>query len=167
MDPNEADGKPGEPRVPPKYSQALHREIVSAVMRGNDPAVAASAAGLPKNEFYRWKRMTTDGNAHPVVVQLFEDIDRAFDVAEVMAFEDVRSDEKNRGENAKWFLERKRAKDYSKREITIIKAEFDAVFDRLEVEFGSDPRLLERIYRVIAGEIGPATTAEETAQTGK
>ncbi len=138
----------GFKKLPTRYTEALHAAIVEKVIGGNNAPVAAAACGLPKSEYYAWQQSVRDGEAHPKVVQLFEDLERGYAVAEVKAVDRVTAPDGS-VENAKWFLERSRARDWSKQEQLIVKNELTAAFERLELEFGTEPQLLERIFKAL------------------
>jgi hypothetical protein len=140
---------PGHLPLPARYSPALHQAIITAVQKGNQPATAAAASGLPRNDFYKWGRDVTDGVAHPYIAKLFEHIEMAHAGAEVTAVESIAESPTNKAENAKWFLEHARQKDWGKREQIIIHNEIDAVVERLLSAFADEPALLDRICKVL------------------
>lgn len=138
----------GQKRLPARYTEALHAAIVEKVIGGNNKVTAATALGLPAPVYYAWQSDVKDGTAHPSIVQMFEDLERAYAMAEVKAVDKI-TDKDGSVENSKWFLERSRARDWSKQEQLIVKNELTAAFERLELEFGQEPQLLERIFKAL------------------
>lgn len=117
---------------PPKeYSPAFHKAVVQQVQAGNNPATACIAEGLPRQVYNQWRNEVANGLAHPHVHQMFLDMDRAAAIAETTAVKSVTTDPENTAENAKWWLDRARPNDWSKREVTIVQNEMNAMFDKL------------------------------------
>lgn len=137
-------------KLPKRYTEALHIAVVRLIQSGQEPAIAASASGLPKQDYYGWLSDVRAGNAHPKIVQFAEDCERAYDLAEVAYVDTITNDPKTPAENAKWMLERTRSKGYGLKITTIVQQELSAAVDRVALEFQNEPLLLERALKALS-----------------
>lgn len=119
---------------PPKsYTPAVHEAIITAIRRGNRPHIAAAAAGISSNTFYRWMQLGRDNDPH--LWKFAEDVETAMAIAEGNAVASIAGPDGQFAENpdnAKWWLERTRADGYSKEAATKVNAMLEEFFKRLE-----------------------------------
>lgn len=142
----------GPPLGPPprNYTRGLHDRIVQLIEAGNRPVVAAGMAGITSATFHRWIQQGREGNPH--LVEFAQDVELAESRAEGNAVETVQKAALEDPEYAKWWLERARAKGWSKQVRTIVEHELEDVIERLHAAFAHEPKTFERILAAIAGE---------------
>ncbi len=140
------------PRLPARYSEALHVAIVELICKGQSPQTASAKAGLPKNEFHAWMASVANGKAHPSIIQFAEDVERGASIAEASFVDTIVEDVADRADNAKWMLERTRSRDFSPKVTTVVTTELESAIDRLLSEFRNEPLLQERILKALTSE---------------
>ncbi len=150
QDTPEGPGESALPKLPARYSEALHVAIVELICKGQSPQTASAKAGLPKNEFHSWMQSVANGKAHPSIIQFAEDVERGASIAEASFVDTIVDDEKDKADNAKWMLERTRSRDFSPKVTTVVTSELESAIDRLLTEFKSEPLLQERILKALA-----------------
>lgn len=146
--------KPKTKARPQKYTDALRDTVLKLIIGGNNPKTAATAAGLPDYMYNAWKADVANGSAHPDIVDLFEDIDRAYAGCEVRmvgviskSFDDSAISPAAKVDNAFKFLKNTRQKDWSEQTHIIVQNEMSLMFEALETEFSDEPQILSRVYK--------------------
>jgi hypothetical protein len=140
-----ADGERATSACPAKLTKGLAEIVIEKIKKLNHPRAACMAAGITGREFDNWAREVKDGNAHPILIQFFDAMDRAHATGETDAVDDIVTNASP--ETKMKMLERARPQTWSKTENVVISGALDEMLDRLQA--GLEPAEFDKVLRLL------------------